>query len=116
MRTLLVTSLSITLLSLFVVGCGGDGGAPQLSSSHPGWQRADCADCHNQGAVHGGNRTWDTCFGCHGGNGQAPPPTGHHDTDCTACHSPAGSASWNDATHADYLSWDANGCLGCHEE
>ena len=105
----------ICLLSLAILGCGGEGGAPQLSSGHPGWQRADCASCHPPGGDHSDGRTWDTCFGCHGGNGQPNRPAGHHDTDCTACHGVGGSGPWNDATHSDYANWAANACLGCHE-
>lgn len=96
-------------------GCGDEDDPPQLSASHPGWQRADCAACHSLDSVHGGSRTWDMCFGCHGDNGQPNRPAGHLEAGCTTCHNPGGSAPWNDSTHADYASWEATGCLGCHD-
>lgn len=116
MRTLIVTLLCTGLLAFGLLGCGGeDEDAPQLSASHPGWERADCAACHTLGSIHGGDRAWDECFGCHGGNGQPARPAGHHDTDCTSCHNAGGSAPWNDATHADYAASPATSCRGCHD-
>jgi len=103
------------LLTVGLTGCEQSEEAPQLSANHPGWQRADCESCHSPASIHDGTRTWDMCFGCHGGNGQPARPAGHHDTGCTACHSAGGSAPWNDTTHADYAAWEAASCLGCHD-
>jgi hypothetical protein len=117
MRTLVATLTAAALLVFGWTACesGDEENAPQLSAGHPGWQRADCVGCHTLTAVHGGNRTWDQCFGCHGGNGQPVRPAGHHDAACTACHVVGGSAPWNGTTHADYAAWEAAACLGCHD-
>jgi hypothetical protein len=111
MKTTLVGLACVCFLSLSA--CEDD--APQLSSGHPGWQNADCASCHNLADEHGGDRTWDMCFGCHGGNGQPARPAGHHDQGCIDCHSTGGAGPWNATSHSNYADWDAAGCLGCHD-
>lgn len=117
MRKLAIFTAAAFLALVGPVACGDDDDddAPQLSASHPGWMQADCATCHTLSGIHGGQREWTECFGCHGGNGQPNRPAGHSDSGCTGCHSVSGTATWDATSHADYGAFTATQCLGCHD-
>ncbi len=116
-RSFMVVTLSLTLTLCcwtLLLGCNEEEGAPQLSASHhPGWDRADCATCHTLADIHGGDRDWPDCFGCHGGNGGPTRPADHGESGCNTCHA-NGSAPWDDVSHAGYEPYEPDGCMGCH--
>jgi len=113
----------LALLCMLAVGCV-DGGAdadtdtdtdtdtdsdtdsdpPIVDSNHTGWERKNCADCHDPlPAGHVAGTTSPACAHCHGGNGACQTPPGHHSSGCTGCHSRTGHGFTT-----------ANECILCH--
>jgi hypothetical protein len=92
-----------------------DAGAGQLTTSHSGWNRADCATggCHDKSTQHGGLYDWPDCAGCHGANmpNSKLYPSGHHGSGCLSCHPGA-----NSGTHSGYTTYVPAGCIACHTD
>lgn len=64
--------------------------APHLNSSHPGWKRPLCFDCHG-----------NTAPAAHPSETYRPP-------DCVGCH------GYNGAMHQDHAVAENTGCAACH--
>jgi hypothetical protein len=119
MDTRLIPILLATLLALTACypavdkGFGGGGsalsdsanthlGEGKLSSSHPGWEEACCADCHQPDAHTQGLLSHE-CVDCHGANGA--PPRHTNETPCAECHG---------REHRCGEFPDPESCLACH--
>ncbi|NOZ61904.1 MAG: hypothetical protein GXO74_09505 [Calditrichaeota bacterium] len=81
----------------------------ELTSSHPGWQKPNCWQCHQPEKVHpDSNFTVEknppyTCVECHGNNGA---PKGHHQVPpCGTCHL---------QKHSEIGFPDPESCQTCH--
>ena len=94
------------------------GGAPTLTSAHPGWQQKDCfaAGCHSFGDLPTHHEAaWEApdCAGCHGGNGACEPPGNHsRSMSCTSCHGSSHGFSASDACTSCHFA--AAGLTACH--
>jgi hypothetical protein len=82
-----------------------DEDAPQLTSSHDGWQNPQCNDCH--GSAHTDGSLPYQCAGCHGSNGAPSRPSTHTGTaPCADCHG---------TPHGDTGFPDPDACEVCHD-
>ncbi|OQX83067.1 hypothetical protein B6D60_11095 [candidate division KSB1 bacterium 4484_87] len=119
MRVKLKIAILTFLASLLfcIAGCYdkiSDPSAPEenteLTSSHPGWQKPNCWECHQPEKVHpDSNFTIEknppyTCVACHGNNGA---PKGHRQfPPCGDCHL---------QKHSDMGFPDPVSCQTCHK-
>lgn len=87
-------------------GGGGDAAqAKTLTSSHSGWKKTKCSDCHALPVTGHTTSNIADCASCHGGNGACDPPGSHSNTmTCTSsgCHGSKHGVS------------DKAACVSCH--
>jgi hypothetical protein len=110
LRPLFILIALLGLVGAGPLGCDSGDDAPQVSSSHPGWKKADCRACHNSG--HQKDHHPGECAECHGRNGA---PDGHGgSTPCLNCHGAGGTKP----APSEHLSAaqlpDPEACLSCH--
>lgn len=87
-------------------GSGGDAAqAKTLTSSHTGWRKTKCSDCHTLPVQGHTTSNIGDCAACHGGNGACNPPGSHNNgMNCTSsgCHGNKHGIS------------DKAACVSCH--